>query len=103
MIRIQDFFASAFRGALVMRNFGIPQKESAACILLVCPDCGERNPESMSRLRSMRTYYCTGDGCDYIFDLTPAQGSDFSKSFVEACRRFYAAMYAARPRLRSGF
>ncbi|HEX4411154.1 MAG TPA: hypothetical protein VH206_20480 [Xanthobacteraceae bacterium] len=85
-----------------MRHFGIPQKESAACILLVCPDCGERNPESASRLRSMRTYYCTGDGCDYIFDLTPQHG-DFGKSFVEACRKFYAVMSAARPRLRSGF
>jgi hypothetical protein len=82
-----------------MRNYGIPQIQSSARILLVCPDCGEKNPESADRLRGMRTYYCNGDDCDYIFDLAP--GRAVGRGFVDACKKFYAAMYAVRrPKLR---
>ena len=79
-----------------MRNYGIPQIQSAARILLVCPDCGERNPVAADRLRGVRTYYCNGDDCDYIFDLGPDRQVEFGSGFVEACKKFYAAFYAVR-------
>jgi hypothetical protein len=83
-------------GTLIMRNFGIPQTPSATRILLVCPDCGERNPEPADRLRGMRTYCCAGDGCDYIFDLAPGRPLEFGGGFIEACKRFYASFYVVR-------
>jgi hypothetical protein len=84
-----------------MRNFGIPQNQTFACILMVCPECGEKNPEPADRLRGKPTYYCNGDDCDYIFDLAPDRTGDFGKGFVQACKKFYAAMYAVgRPKLR---
>jgi len=70
--------------------------QSAARILLICPDCGEENSEYADVLHGLGTYYCRGDTCDYIFDLDGGQRRDFGKSFVAACRRFYAAFYAMR-------
>lgn len=83
-------------GAIAMRNYGIRQVESTARILLICPDCGCENSESADTLRALSTYYCNGEDCDYIFDLAPGRRSDFGKSFVDACKRFYAAFYAVR-------
>jgi hypothetical protein len=78
-----------------MRNFGIPQVQSAAArILLICPDCGHENSEFADTLRGMSMFYCSGEECDFIFDLAPARRVDFGKGFAEACRRFYAAFYA---------
>ncbi len=74
----------------------IRQIRTAARILLICPDCGQENSELADRLRAMGTFYCRGEGCDYIFDLAPGRRTDFGKAFAEACRRFYAAFYAMR-------
>ncbi len=74
----------------------IRQIRAAARILLICPDCGQENSELADRLRAMSTFYCTGEGCDYIFDLAPGRRTDFGKAFTEACKRFYAAFYTMR-------
>ncbi len=74
----------------------IGQIRAAARILLICPDCGEENSELADKLRTMRTFYCKGEGCDYIFDLAPGRRTDFGKAFAEACKRFYAAFYSLR-------
>ncbi len=74
----------------------IRQVRAAARILLICPDCGHENAEYAQTLRGAGTFYCVGDGCDYIFDLAPGQRQDFGKSFAELCRKFYAAFYLTR-------
>jgi len=80
-----------------MRNYGIPQIQSTtARILLICPDCGHENSEFADTLRGMSTFYCSGEDCDYIFDLAPGRRTDFGKAFLDACKRFYAAFYAVR-------
>lgn len=82
-------------GRLAMRNFGIQKIQSAAArILLICPDCGQENSEYAATLRGMRSFYCGGEDCDYIFDLAPGRRTDFGKGFADACKRFYAAFYA---------
>jgi hypothetical protein len=81
-------------GRFAMRNFGIQQVQSAARILLICPDCGQENSEYADTLRKVTTYFCGGDGCDYPFDLAPGRRSDFGKGFTKTCKRFYAAFYA---------
>ncbi|MFZ3358109.1 MAG: hypothetical protein WCA56_20580 [Xanthobacteraceae bacterium] len=84
-----------------MRNYGIPQVQSTARIVLVCPDCGQENSEFAEALRGLTAYYCNGEDCDYIFDLVPARRDDFGGGFIEACKRFYTAFYPLRgPRLR---
>ena len=75
-----------------MRNYGIRQIQSTARILLICPDCGEQNSEFADTLRGMSSYYCNGEGCDYIFDLAPGRRMVSGQGFVEACKRFYAAV-----------
>ena len=44
-------------------------------VLLICPDCGQEHLEFADKLRGTRFYSCSGDGCDYRFDLVdgPAQ------------------------------
>jgi hypothetical protein len=80
-----------------MRNYGIPQVQSTtARILLICPDCGYENAEFASTLRGMSTFYCSGEDCDFIFDLAPDRRIDFGTGFVEGFKRFYAAFYAVR-------
>ncbi len=74
----------------------IRQIRTAARILLICPDCGQKNSELADKLRATGMFYCRGDGCDYIFDLVPGRRTDFGKAFAEACRRFYAAFYNMR-------
>jgi hypothetical protein len=74
----------------------IRQVRAPARILLICPDCGHENAEYAETLRGTGTFYCAGDGCDYIFDLAAGRAQDFSKSFAELCRKFYAAFYFAR-------
>ncbi len=79
-----------------MRNYGIRQVQTSARILLICPECGQENSESADTLRRMSTFYCTGEDCDYIFDLVPGRCTDVGKTFVDACKRFYASFYTAR-------
>jgi hypothetical protein len=79
-----------------MRNYGIPQIRPSARILLICPDCGHENAEFADALRALSSYYCNGDECDYIFDITGGERRNFGKQFAETCRRFYAAFYALR-------
>ncbi len=78
-----------------MRNYGIPQVQSSARILLICPDCGHENSEFADVLRGTRIYACRGDGCHYSFDLAGPR-REIGKGFAEACKRFYAAFYAIR-------
>jgi len=78
-----------------MRNYGIKKIQSGARIVMICPNCGQENAETAEELRGMRFYACAGDGCDYTFDLaSPCKRA--ASGFVEACKRFYAAFYAAR-------
>jgi hypothetical protein len=79
-----------------MADTSIGQIRSAARILLICPDCGHENSEFADVLRGTSTYYCRGDACDYMFDLMPGRRKDFSRAFVDACKRFYAAFYTVR-------
>jgi hypothetical protein len=72
---------------------------SAARILLICPDCAHENAESAEKLRGMSTYYCNGDGCDYIFDLAGPR-RDIGGGIAQAWRTICAAFYAMR---RQGF
>jgi len=76
-----------------MRNYGIRQIQSTARILLICPDCGQENSEFADTLRGMSSFYCNGEGCDYIFDLAAGRRMDLRKGFVEACKRFSAAFH----------
>jgi hypothetical protein len=69
----------------------IGRAQAATRILLICPDCGHENAEYAQMLQSKSTFYCSGDGCDYIFDL--GRRGDFGTGFVELCRRFYAALH----------
>lgn len=64
-------------------------------ILLICPDCGHENSELAETLRGMSSYYCGGEGCDYLFDLASAR-QHAGRGFADACRRFYAALYGLR-------
>jgi hypothetical protein len=43
----------------------------------------------------MRFYPCSGDSCDYSFDLS-GPGRRVGQGLLEACRKFYAAFYAVR-------
>jgi hypothetical protein len=72
----------------------IRQIQSAARILLICPECGQENSEYADKLRTVATYFCGGDGCDYLFDLAPGRRGDFGKGFAKTCKRFYAAFHA---------
>lgn len=74
----------------------IRQAHATARILLICPDCGYENAEYAQMLQGKRTFYCTGEGCDYIFDLGLRQ--DFGAGFADLCKRFYAALHpVSRP------
>jgi transposase-like protein len=78
-----------------MRNFGIRQTQSAARVVMICPNCGQENSEVAEELRGMRFYACCGDDCDYTFDLA-ASSVRAGNGFIEACKRFYAAFYTTR-------
>ena len=67
----------------------IRHAHASARILLICPNCGHENAEYAQVLRGKSTFYCTGDGCDYIFELAPGRGT----SFAELCKRLYATLY----------
>jgi hypothetical protein len=73
----------------------IRQVQSAARILLICPDCGQETAEFADTLRGLRAFYCAGDGCDFIFDLAGPR-RDFGSGFADAWRRFCAAIYGTR-------
>jgi hypothetical protein len=78
-----------------MSGKDIRQAQSAARILLICPDCGHEAPEFAHALRGMNAFYCTGDECDYIFDLG-GPPSDFGRGIAQSWRKFWAAFYAMR-------
>ena len=78
-----------------MRNYGISQIKSTACIVMICPNCGQENSEFAEALRGMRFYPCEGEGCDYSFDLAGPRKRAVH-SLAEACKKFYAAFYAMR-------
>jgi hypothetical protein len=61
-------------------------------ILLICPDCGQENVEFADNLRGMSFYSCSGDGCDYRFDLMMGPRKNFFQGFAQAWRRFAAAV-----------
>jgi hypothetical protein len=73
----------------------IRQVQSAARILLICPDCGHETAEFADTLRGMRTFYCAGDDCDFIFDLAGPR-RDFGGGFAEGWKRLCAAIYGMR-------
>jgi hypothetical protein len=84
--------------AIVMGDISnIRQLMSAARsrILLICPDCGQEHLEFADRLRGSRFYACTGDGCDYRFDLVAGPRPTALQGFAAALRRFYAALIPA--------
>jgi hypothetical protein len=64
-------------------------------ILLICPDCGQEHLEFADRLRGSRFYACTGEGCDYRFDLVAGPRPTALQEFAAALRRFYAALIPA--------
>lgn len=78
-----------------MSGNDIRQAQSAARILLICPDCGLETAEFAYALRGKSAFYCTGDECDYIFDLA-GRRSDFGRGIAQAWRKFCAAFYAMR-------
>ena len=78
-----------------MADLNFRKFQSAARIVLICPDCGQQNSEFADVLRGTRFYACRGDGCYYSFDLTPWR-QDFGKSLAEAARKFYAAFDTVR-------
>jgi predicted RNA-binding Zn-ribbon protein involved in translation (DUF1610 family) len=61
-------------------------------VLLICPDCGHEHLEYADKLRGSRFYACSGDGCDYRFDLIEGPRSNMLHGFAAAWRRFYAAL-----------
>ncbi len=69
----------------------ISRADATARILLICPDCGHENAEYAQMLQSKSLFYCSGDGCDYIFEF--GRRDDFGIGFAELCRRFYAALH----------
>jgi hypothetical protein len=78
-----------------MADLNFRKFQSAARVVLICPDCGHQNSEFADVLRGTRFYACRGDGCYYSFDLTPWR-QDFGKSLAEAARKFYAAFDTVR-------
>jgi hypothetical protein len=78
-----------------MRNYGIRQTQSGARIVMICPNCGQENSETAEELHGMRFYACSGDDCDYTFDLA-GPSKHAGHGFVEACKRLYAAFYPTR-------
>jgi hypothetical protein len=63
---------------------------------MICPNCGQENSEFAETLRGMRFYACSGEGCDYSFDLAGSGKRVAGSSLTEACKKFYAAFYAMR-------
>ena len=61
-------------------------------VLLICPNCGQEHLEFADRLHGTRFYACSGDGCDYRFDLVEGPRSTVLQGFAAAWRRFYAAL-----------
>jgi hypothetical protein len=78
-----------------MADLNFRQFQSAARIVLICPDCGHQNSEFADVLRGTRFYACRGDDCYYSFDLTHWR-RDFGKSLAAACKTFYAAFDTVR-------
>ena len=64
-------------------------------VLLICPECGQEHLEFADKLRTSRFYACTGEGCDYRFDLVGGPRPTFFQACLAAMRRFYAALVPA--------
>jgi hypothetical protein len=94
--RASKALARANDGATAMRNYGITQIRSSARIVMICPICGQENSEFAETLRGMRFYACSGEGCDYSFDLAGSGKRAVGSALTEACKKFYAAFYAMR-------
>jgi hypothetical protein len=69
----------------------IGRADATARILLICPDCGHENAEYAQMLQNKSIFYCSGDGCDYIFEI--GRREDFGMDFGELCRPFYATLH----------
>jgi hypothetical protein len=64
-------------------------------ILLICPDCGQEHMEFADGLRGSRFFNCTGDECDYRFDLVSGPQGGPLQRFIYAWRRLFAAFLPA--------
>jgi hypothetical protein len=64
-------------------------------ILLICPECGQEHLEFADKLRGLRFYACTGEGCDYRFDLVSGPRPSFLQGITASLRRFYATLIPA--------
>jgi hypothetical protein len=64
-------------------------------ILLICPDCGQEHVEFADKLRGSRYFACTGDACDYHFDLVAGPQGTFVQRLLYAGRRLFTALMPA--------
>jgi hypothetical protein len=100
VIRVKNNCAPAKRRKEAIRMgdiSNIRQLMSAARsrILLICPECGQEHLEFADKLRGLRFYVCTGEACDYRFDLVAGPRPTALQEFAAALRRFYAALIPA--------
>jgi hypothetical protein len=64
-------------------------------ILLICPDCGQEHTEFADKLRGARFYSCTGEACEYRFDLVAGPHRNFFQRLIYAWRRLFSAFIPA--------
>jgi len=64
-------------------------------LALICPKCGQKNPEIVGHLRQRFKYACRTTGCGYIFDFNDSKYGPFLKKLSELCDAFDAT--ADRP------
>jgi hypothetical protein len=64
-------------------------------ILLICPDCGQEHTEFSDKLRGTRFFACTGEACDYRFDLVAGPRRNALQRLAYAWRRLYTALIPA--------
>lgn len=57
---------------------------------MICPLCGQENLEAAPSLRG--PYACSGEGCDYRFELAGGPRQSLAEGFAAMWRRFYAAL-----------
>ncbi len=81
-----------------MGTSDIRQIQSAARILLICPDCGAGKFRICRHAAGTRAPIIAAATAATTFSIWRGPRRDFGKSFADACKRFYAAFYAMRPR-----
>lgn len=64
-------------------------------ILLICPECGQEHTEFADKLRGSRFFACTGEACDYRFDLVAGPQGTVVQRLVHAWRRLFTALLPA--------